>query len=66
MHDPEMPRRRTQPLQAPVQPLSGLLLLARSKTREGSRKVGKLLDRDAADRIASQSDQSKCPTPEAR
>jgi len=66
MHDPGMPRRRNKPLPTPAQPLSGLLLLARSRTGEGSRKFGKLLDRDAADRIARQSDQSKCPTPEAR
>ena len=66
MHDPEMPRRKNQPQPTPVQPLTGLLLLARSKMRDGSRNLGRLLDKDAADRIAKQSDQPKALTPEAR
>ena len=56
MHDPEMIRRKNQPPPTPVQPLTGLLLLARSKPREGSRNLGKLLDKDAAARIAKPAD----------
>ncbi len=66
MHDPQMPRRNNQPPPKPVQPLTGLLLLARSKTSDGSRNVGKLLDKEAAERIAKQSDQPEALTPEAR
>ena len=43
----------------PIQPLTGLLLLARSKPKDdGRRNLGTLLDKDAANRIAKQSDQA--------
>ena len=54
-----MPRRKNQPQTMPVQPLTGLLLLARSKPKDdGRRNLGTLLDKDAANRIAKQSDQA--------
>ncbi len=59
MHHADMPRRPRQPQTAPAQPLTGLLLVAPLKRKNGSRELGKLLDREAAERIAKRADQLK-------
>jgi len=58
MHDAQMARRRLRKA-APARQLEGLLLVAPLRKKRGTRDLGKLLDKGAADSIAKQSEQSK-------
>ena len=53
MHDLDMPRRITRLPSAPALPLTGLLLVARLKRKNGSRGLGRMLDKGLDDSMAA-------------
>jgi hypothetical protein len=59
MHYARMARRTLQRKAAPARQLDGLLLVAPLRRKKNARDLGKLLDKDAADSIAKQSEQPK-------